>query len=381
MGELTDFIGTPSSILKNCQSLGAIVERELSVKYGLVHFNRILFQVRDEKSELEQAILFGFFLHDTDKYSESWMQECRRLIKESLPEELKLANKKLYEVVKDKDPGHFYRKMIDAYRSVTAYSKELTGKAEYLRTKVLPLLKIHGFMKPNEIQSLTGSTEVYSCLMALPRPFGIRLAKGMITKDIETVSKLALAIDIRRSKLHTAMKEYASERLGKDSIDVFIDIEGARPLTHLLSLDHLTGHCDTLLLNLGIIQLNIEGANFSRPYRRLPEDGHATARAYKTLEAARGKTKDFLFSLDYQSYVGLNRFEAEDNVLLDTIVAKYSDLVGFHGDYVYKCMHGATMFMKVIDFDVLKIKKFPDPARKIEEIREYIKSILPLQKV
>jgi len=103
---------------------------------------------------------------------------------------------------------------------------------------------------------------------------------------------------------------------------------------------------------------------------------------YKALEDTRKKGEEEGYSiewkLEYKSVIDRKRTEEEDNELLNKVKGQFKEYVSFTGDYLFKNMHGAYVFGKVVEIDVNKIReKEKDPQKKIEDIKAYVESLLP----
>ena len=382
---LVDFLKLKNLKLKeDGYFLRDIVSLSLVREYGYLD---MFYSVDDEKLELKSLL-------DSAEFTEAFVQipvekrtqkEMRKIgimiekrIDESTLEEVVEAGNVIKEDIEKNNPDTYYYQACIAYYNIMCDLENFSKGMNFFTTKLMPELRTHNNLSVREITSFFGD-EFGDARFCLPRNYQIEImnSKSVTVDDIEKLKSALTEYDKKRNDLHKKILDYGKKHFKKGYLDVFIDIMRNENLQRggLIHLRPVSkGH--SLALDIGYISIPNHFWELGREYGQEIYSRYIDA-AFKELEYARKSESDWC-KPEYKSELHSERTEEKDNELLDEINKKFEEYVEFKGDYFIKSAHGHYIFRKMIVFSIDKIKeKENNPQAKIEEIKEYIKSVLP----
>ncbi|OIO62598.1 hypothetical protein COY26_05325 [Candidatus Woesearchaeota archaeon CG_4_10_14_0_2_um_filter_33_10] len=393
---LVDFLGLER--LKISQ--GEVIYRDL-VKYALMH----QYGSQDKtfvNDNVKQKLEFSLFSSDdfnthflsaipkskrTKKRMKKIIESFKERIQSADLEEVIQASLQITEKIEKNDPTTFYEAAIDVYYRIMREGERFSYSGHFFSTQVKPLLESNkGCLSIKELMRILDRNKFNNALFGLPDQQQIRILnnKYLRTQDVDTLVSELRDRDNKRKELHQKILAYAKKHFQKDYLDVYIDILSEERLPTESYTNLYSPRKGYLVFNVGFLDLRSSGGQeFSRAFGE--EDNRSEKewieRGYETLRQAREEEFSFFGKPEYKSRIKESRSEEEDNQLLDQIQSRFKDYVSFKGDYLYKDMHGHYIFGKIIVFNADKIRdKDKNPTIKVDEIRDYITSLLPPRK-
>jgi hypothetical protein len=286
-----------------------------------------------------------------------------------------------------------YREMGKSYFDFMQESRKMNDAMLFLSTRVAPMLAINSYCSTSELKQIFGD-EFFNAVMDLPREAKneIVLNRGLTKDHLDDLTKQLHERDLERRQMHNQLLQYASTHFEKNSLEVYIDIMRYDPLSildhrlNIFSPLRKNGVCITQLGFLQTKNLTHEGyREYGEEYPFEPNEEDWATKHKKTLieQANRSlekmKADNFNWQRKiYESFIKNGRTYEEDADVAKQIVSKFQDYTTFNGDYWMNTCHGRSYFIKLIEFDLNKIKSLTaDPEREIDAIRKYIASFIP----
>lgn len=325
----------------------------------------------------------------TKKRMKKIIKSFKERIQSADLEEVIQTSLQITEKIEKNDPTTFYEAAINVYYEIMKEGERFSYSGHFFSREVKPLLEWNkGCISIKELRRILDRNEFDDALSGLPYQQQIRILgnEELRTQDVDILVSESTDMDNKRKELHQKILAYAKEHFQKDHLDVYIDILSKKRLPTESYADLYSPRKGCLVFNVGFLELRSSGRQeFSRAFG---EDYNKWGkglieRGYKALRQAREEEFPFFCKPKYKSEIKNDGSEEEDNILLDQMESKFKDYVSFKGDYLYKNMHGYYIFGKIIVFDSNKIRdkaKDEDPTIKVDEIRDYIISLLPPRK-
>jgi len=324
----------------------------------------------------------------TKKRMKKIIESFKERIQSADLEEVIQASLQITEKIEKNDSTTFYEAAIDVYYRVMREGERVSYFKHFFLTKVKPLLTSDKeYISIKELRRIFGKDEFNKALFGLPDQQQIRILENdyLSTQDVDTSVSELRDRDNKRKELHQKILAYAKEHFQKDYLDVYIDILGMERLPTENYTSLYSPRKGYLVFNSGLIELRSSGGQeFIQAFGEdIGWNKKYIKRGYEALRQAREEEFSFFGKPKYKSEIKNSRSEEEDNVLLDQIESKFKDYISFKGDYLYKNIHGYYIFRKIIVFNADKIRdkaKDKNPTIKVDEIKDYITSLLPPRK-
>lgn len=286
-----------------------------------------------------------------------------------------------------------YYDMSKSYFWFMQESRKMNDAMLFFSTRVAPMLKINPYCSLSELKQIFGD-EFYEAVMDLPNEaqHEIGLNKGLTKKHLDDLTQQLHKRDVQRKQLHSALLEYAQSNFEKDSLAVYIDIMQHKPLSDLEYKLNIyaplkkKGFC---IAQLGCLETeNVTREDYREYGEEYPsepskEDWRSKSKK-ETIETAtkalkKIKSTDWKWkNCKYKSFVRNRGTYQEDDKIAREIENNFQNYTSFNGDYWINTAHGHSYFLRVIEFDLGKIRiATANPEGEINTIKEYIKSFVP----
>ncbi len=275
----------------------------------------------------------------------------------------------------------FYESAIAAYRKALLVHDGFANAVNQL-TSLRPSLELRvneGFIPFKKLRFFLGAANAEQILNNLPYDHAQAMrCNGCVTiESIQELNESLRSFDIERDRLHNMIVNYAKKHLGKDRLDVGMDI-----LFNDDAIIYVGGPDNNrLVFSIGALFTDSLRYEFVREYgksTRLYDRDEIDKDCAQKLDAERTKMSEIKHKIEYKSFFGERRTEEQDNSVLEDMKARYPEYVHEIIDYGTSSMHRHLVLTKMIVFDLDKIKNMnPDPQQKLEEIKRYFLSCFP----
>lgn len=335
-----------------------------------------------------------------NSFLEKEVFENEDIIKERINESQENELIELYNVlisrIKKENKKIYYEGLISAYHCMKEDCLRLSKKSWIYNQKVKPVLI-------NSERNIASSYELKRILtkddFKVLFPFQFDKGKNIevTLQDIQTIEEKLQNKDKCRNDFHKIILGYAQKEMGRDHLDVVLDILSKDVLISadsLIDIDikpHLSKNRTSLVLNFGVKEVQaafgieytlyekdgkemVHTISSERSLEEVPYIKEEIKKGYKILKEAR--KLDSWEKPKYKSYIKGNG-ERKDNGIIKKAKIRFPDYILSAGDELCSHFHGKIKFLKRLEIDVAKIKKEKiNPDGKIHEIIEYVRDLI-----
>jgi len=362
--------------------IGDLVSKEIRKRYSIPD---LFWDEELTKSAVgfcfQSFYFLEYFLKDTNNNPKDVRDYIGKEIKQASMDEIEEVITIFTDKVKDFLPLHYYSKAVSVYHNVLKQAEEFKKAMNILSTVVQPMLETNnGIISFTYLKKILGPEMFLDLYTNLPSDLRFR-DKNITSADIEGIRDAFNEFDKNRNKLHKDILNFGERHFNKDYLDVFLDVMSndyfkVKGILNFYVPDKKHGY---LVLNVGVISIPSGGSEFALDYGQAFDfSGMLIKSCYESLKRAREFSNEFYKSVEYKSQISENRSEQQDNALLEKVKQKYPEYVSFIGDLISDSMHGKMIFGKILEINVNRIrKKERYPENKLEEMKNYISSLLP----
>jgi hypothetical protein len=306
------------------------------------------------------------------------ISSVRKSIEDSNIEGLLRVSDQVRANLEKNSPSDYYDAALNAYNSLAYEIDRYSTNFLALTQKLKKRFKSSDVIEFKDLDKDVSSA-VLSYVFNLPRTQHMHLIRqDSITKsDIEDIRLYILDMDKKRNELHKHILSYAEEHFQKDYLDVYLNMMEKKTISRAGPIYFTYPNKDSLFLIIGMVKMSGGSSEFYIPLGT-KDLGFLKKRCESILEELTRRNNQGFYKPNYKSLIQEGRTEDEDTVVMDSIESRFKEYVTYKGYFVNDNAHGTTIILKLIEFDMQKIRQEQEkPTVLLEKMGEYVKSLLP----